>query len=152
MIQALVGHRIRDHVSVWPMIGRGLILTISTWTAAFQLFVPSSIAARAAGDSIVMDAMNAVALALCALGWLDVVVHDIGGRLLLPQIPMRLRHQVCVLLYSSLGLVYWVRSFVAAGEAEFTLPVGTLYLVVGGFALAAAAAIAREDLFQKGDA
>lgn len=152
MIRALVGHRIRKHVSIWPTIGRGLILTISTWTAALQLWSPTSIAARAAGDSIVMDAMNIIALGLCALGWLDVIVHDIGGRLLLPGLPMRLRHQVCVLLYSSLGLAYWVRSFVSAEQTTFTLQVGVLYLVIGGFALAAAAAIAREDLFVKGNA
>jgi hypothetical protein len=152
VIQALVGRRIRGHVSVWPMIGRGLILTISTWTAALQLWVPTSVAARAAGESSVMDVMNMIALALCALGWLDILVHDIGGRLLLPRISMRLRHQVCVALYSALGLAYWVRSFVSSEQATFTLQVGALYLIVGAFAMAAAAAIAREDLFRKGDA
>jgi hypothetical protein len=152
VIQALVGRRIRGHVSVWPMIGSGLILTISTWTAALQLWVPTSVAARAAGESSVMDVMNMIALALCALGWLDILVHDIGGRLLLPRISMRLRHQVCVALYSALGLAYWVRSFVSSEQATFTLQVGALYLIVGAFAMAAAAAIAREDLFRKGDA
>ena len=152
MIRALVGHRIRHGVNLYAVTARGLLLTISTWTAALQLWSPTSVAARAVGDSAVMDCMNFTVLALCALGWLDVLVHDIGGRLLLPGLSLRLRHQVCVALYSSLGLAYWVRSFVSAEHSALTLQVGVLYLLVGAFAMVAALAIAREDLFQKGDA
>lgn len=150
MVHFILGQRVRQGVSLWPAIGRGLLLTISTWSAALQLFEPTSVAARAVGDSSLIDIMNAIALGLCALGWADVLAHDIGGRLLLPGLPMRIRHQVCVALYSALGLAYWVRSFVTAEHSALTLQVGAFYLVVGTFALAAAWAIAREDLGPKG--
>jgi hypothetical protein len=149
VVRFIVGKRVRTGVSLWPAIGRGLLLTISTWSAALQLFEPTSVAARAAGNSPLMDIMNAIALGLCALGWADVLAHDIGGRLLLPGLPMRIRHQVCVALYSALGLAYWVRSFVTAEHSALTLQVGAFYLVVGSFALAAAWAIAQEDFVTK---
>jgi len=146
VVRYLLGERIRPGLSLWPAISRGLLLTISTWSASLQLFEPTSVAARAVGDISLIDVMNVIALGLCALGWADVLAHDIGGRMLLPGLPMRIRHQVCVALYSALGLAYWIRSFVTNEHSALTLQVGAFYLVVGAFALAAAWAIAREDL------
>jgi hypothetical protein len=153
MIRALVGPRCRRHnVNLHALVARGLLLTVSTWTAVLQLWSTSSLAARAAGDSGLIDAMNMLVLALCAVGWLDVLVHDIGGRLLLPQFPMSWRHQVCVALYACIGLASGVRAFVAAGEQSLVMQVGTYYVLVSLFAMAEAGAIAREDIASKGRA
>ncbi len=134
------------------LVARGLLLTVSTWTAALQLWSATSLAARAAGDSGLLDAMNLLVLALCSIGWLDVIVHDLGGRLLLPSIPMHWRHQICVALYAAIGLASGVRAFVAAGEPSLVMQVGTYYVLVSLFAMAEAGAIAREDLASKGRA
>ncbi len=152
MVRFLVGQRIRSSVNLHALVARGLLLTVSTWTAALQLWSANSLAARAAGDSGLLDAMNLLVLALCSVGWIDVIVHDLGGRLLLPTIPMRWRHQVCVALYASIGLASGVRAFVAAGEQSLVVQVGTYYVLVSLFAMAEAGAIAREDLASKGHA
>lgn len=151
-MRLLVGPRERHAVNLYALVARGLLLTVSTWTAALQLWSASSIAARAAGDSWLIDTMNVLVLGLCAIGWLDVLVHDIGGRLLLPQFPPRWRHQVCVALYACIGLAYGVRAFVAAGEPSLVVQIGMLYVLVSMFALAEAGAIAREDMSAKGRA
>lgn len=152
MIQAFVGPRTRHGINLHAFVARGLLLTVSAWTAALQLWSATSIAARAAGGSGLIDVMNMLVLGLCAIGWLDVLVHDLGGRLLFPQFPPRWRHQVCVALYACIGLAYGVRAFVAAGEPALVVQIGMLYVLVSMFALAEAGAIAREDLSAKGRA
>lgn len=152
MVRFIVGRRCRSGVNMHALVARGLLLTVSTWTAALQLWSTTSLAARAAGDSGLLDAMNLLVLALCSIGWLDVVVHDLGGRLLLPWIPMHWRHQVCVALYATIGLASAVRAFVAAGEPSIVVQVGTYYVLVSLFAMAEAGAIAQEEIASKGHA
>jgi hypothetical protein len=151
-MRALIGPRGRYGVNLHAVVARGLLLTVSTWTAVLQLWSSTSLAARAAGDSGLLDGMNLLVLALCTLGWIDVIVHDIGGRLLLPQLPWQWRHQVCVALYACIGLASGVRAFVAAGDQSLVMQVGTYYVLVSLFAMVEAGAIAREDLRAKGSA
>lgn len=146
-VRALIGPRVRHGVNLHAIVARGLLLTVSTWTAALQLWSATSIAARAAGDSWLLDGINVLVLGLCALGWLDVLAHDICGRLLLPKLPMQWRHQICVALYSCIGLAYGVRAFVAVGEPSLVMQVGAFYWLVAVFAISEAGAIAREDVF-----
>jgi len=151
MVRFFVGPRTRHSVNLHALVARGLLLTVSTWTAVLQLWSHSSIAARAAGDSVLIDAMNLLVLGLCSIGWLDVLVHDLGGRLLLPSFPMHWRHQVCVALYAGIGLASGVRAFVAAGsDQSLVMQVGTYYVLVSLFAMAEAGAIAREEMRAKG--
>ena len=150
-MRLLVGPRTHQGVNMHAFVARGLLLTVSTWTASLQLWEATSIASRAAGGSVLIDIINLIVLGLCVIGWLDVIVHDIGGRLLLPRFPARWRHQVCVALYACIGLAYGVRAFVASGEPSLVVQIGMLYLLVSMFALAEAGAIAREDV-AKGDA
>jgi hypothetical protein len=151
-IRALVGPRTRHGVNLHALVARGLLLTVSTWTAVLQLWSATSLAARAGGDSVLIDGMNLLVLGLCSIGWLDVLVHDLGGRLLLPTFPLRWRHQACVALYAGIGLASGVRAFVAAGDQSLVMQVGTYYVLVSLFAMAEAGAIAREDISAKGNA
>jgi hypothetical protein len=120
---------------------RILALTMAGWTAAFVLFSPTSIAARVAGDSLPGDVLNAGIIALCLLGWADVIWHDVRGRLIWPSLPMQTRHRICVLIYSVLAGLTGLRAFVAAGSDKWeVLFLGTYYMTCAiGIALVAVA-------------
>ena len=127
------------------LAARGTILTASAWTAGLQLWSTSSMAHRAGGGGDFIAAMNIIVLALCALGFLDLLLHDIGRRLLLPMVSAYWRSQVCVGLYSTLGLASGARAFVAVGDPALALPVGVYYILLSGWAMVEAAAIADEQ-------
>ena len=127
------------------VVARGLILTQATWTACLQLFSPTSVAYRAAGDGILIDYINVFVLLLCALGWADLLWHDLMGKLLWPSFPAKWRHQVCIWLYILLAGAYGIRAFVAAGDQNFVIQVGLLYVIAAVWIMAEAVAIAMEN-------
>ncbi len=114
------------------------ILTASTWTAILQLSRPDSLAARAAGDGLVLDWINVGILALCALGWADLLWHDLRGRLIWPSFPQHARHHVCIGMYALLAAAFGVRAFLAAGS-----DVASVWLV-GGYYICFAVGIMIE--------
>lgn len=125
---------------------RWSILAASTWTAVIQLWSPTSLAYRAAGDSFLIDAINAVLLVLCAVGWADIVWRDMRGRLLLPRLSPELRHAACVALYSALGVGFLARGFIASGhDITVVVTVGVYYVLAGIGALFEAKALVDED-------
>ena len=107
-----------------------LALTMAGWTAAFVLFSPASLASRVAGASLASEAINALILAICALGWADVIWHDIRGRLIWPTLSLRVRHHICVGTYSALAGLTGVRAFVAAGSNAWEVVFLGAYYVV----------------------
>lgn len=149
----------------WPLLGqrsttsrnwhsiaaRGTILTASTWTAILQLWSPSSLAHRAGGGGEFLESMNIAVLALCALGFADLLLHDLWRRLLLPKAPAYWRAQVCVGLYSALGLAAGARAFVAAGDPSLALQVGAYYALLSAWTMAEALAIAEDQPHAHGD-
>jgi hypothetical protein len=110
-----------------------------------MLWQEHSLAYRAAGDGILIDAVNYVVLALVALGWIDLIFHDMLGKLLLPSVSNHVRHHVCVTLYSVLAMAFGVRAFIAAGDPTLVWVVGGYYLLLAPGILIQAAAIACED-------
>lgn len=126
---------------LYGVAARVLALTMAAWTAGLVLFSPTSIAARVAGDNLAGDVLNAGILLVCALGWADIIWHDIGGRLIWPSFPGRWRHKICVLTYSVLAGLTGLRAFVAAGSDRWeVLFLGTYYLTCAiGIALVAVA-------------
>lgn len=125
---------------------RGGALTASTWTAGLQLWSPSSIAFRAAGDGTLIDAVNVGLLVLCAIGWTDLIWHDLRGRLLLPSFNPYLRHRICVGLFSALAAGFGIRAFIASGRDLTTLlTVGGYYLIFAGWVWVEAKALVAEE-------
>lgn len=120
---------------------RILALTMAGWTAAFVLFSPTSIASRVAGDSLPGDVINSAIVALCLLGWADVIWHDVRGKLIMPSVGTQTRHRICVMTYSILAGLSGLRAFVAAGSDRWeVLFLGTYYLTCAvGIALVAVA-------------
>lgn len=109
---------------------RVLALSMAGFTAAFVLFSPASLAARAAGASEASEFVNIVILGICLLGWADVIWHDVRGRLILPALPQSIRHHVCVVTYSALAGLTGVRAFVAAGSDRWeVLFLGAYYVL-----------------------
>lgn len=130
---------------LYGVAARMLALTMAGWTAGFVLFSPTSIASRVAGDHIAGDVINATILLVCAIGWADIVWHDIHGRLILPSLSARVRHKVCVLTYSLLAGLTGLRAFVAAGSDRWeVLFLGTYYLTCAVGIAIVAVAIALE--------
>jgi len=70
-----------------------------------------------------------------ALGWADVIWHDIRGRLLLPRIKPKLRHKVCVMTYSLLGASWVIKAF---GHAASTDIPGALPLAIYALSMSTA--------------
>lgn len=133
------------HRSLHGIAARAAILAASTWTAGLQLWGTRSLAYAAAGPSALIDAINVGVLALAALGWADLLWHDIRGRLIWPSFPVHHRHTVCVYLYAALALAFGVRAFLAAGDAQAVLVVGTYYVVFAVVAMLEPLALLREQ-------
>ena len=114
----------------YGVAARILALTMAGWTAFIVLFSPTSLAARIAGDSVVSDFVNSAILAICALGWADVIWHDIRGRLIWPTLPLQTRHRICVGVYALLAGLTGVRAFVAAGAQSLDVLFIGLYYVI----------------------
>lgn len=147
---ALLGPRSHARRNLHSLAARGVILTASAWTAGLQLWSTSSLAYRAGGGGEFIAAMNIIVLALCALGTVDVLLHDVGRRLLLPMISSYWRAQVCVGLYSALGLAAGARAFVAMGDLAYMLPVGAYYVALSVWSMVEAAAIAADQPHEAG--
>ncbi len=127
------------------MAARMLALTMAGWTAALVLWSPASLASSVAGDGLVGHIINGGILALCALGWADIIWRDIGGRLIWPSFPGPLRHRICVLTYSALAGLTGMRAFVAAGsDRRDVVLVGSYYLICAVAIGLVAVAIALE--------
>lgn len=124
---------------------RGPVLAASTYTPIVQLFFPSSLARVASGDGDVISLINWAVLCLALLGWADLVIHDIFGKLLFPRISVRIRHQFCVYFYCVLAGAFGIRAFLAAGTLETTFVVGTYYIFFAAFLLLNAYLIALEE-------
>lgn len=120
---------------LYGIAARVMALATSGWTAAIVLWSPTSVAARMAGDSAAVYAINGATLACCSLGLLDILWHDIRGKLVWPTFPMQYRHRVCVMLYSMLAGLTGLRAFVAAASDY------TNILLLGGYYLMCAMGI-----------
>jgi hypothetical protein len=133
--------------SLHAIAARVLIIVASVYTATLQLFSTSSLAYRAAGDSWLIDAINVLVLLLAGIALADVLWRDTLRRgLILPSIPGRIRHRLCVVVYMSLAAAFGVRAFIASGQ-DFgvVLQVATYYVLLSGGILIEAAAIAHEE-------
>jgi hypothetical protein len=127
------------------MAARMLALTMAGWTAALVLWSPQSLASSVAGDGWVSHVINGGILALCALGWADILWRDIGGRLIWPSFPGPLRRRICVLTYSVLAGLTGVRAFVASGsDRSDVVLVGSYYIICAVAIGVVAVAIALE--------
>ena len=133
-------------IGLHSISARVLIVVASLWTACLQLFSPSSLAYRAAGDSWLIDAVNWAVLGLAGLAAADVIWRDILRRgLILPSINAHTRHHVCVAVYSALAWAFAMRAFIAAGDPSTVLQVGAYYVLIAAGIAAEAAAIASEE-------
>lgn len=94
---------------------RWLALTCAIWSALLAMFSDGSVAARAAGESGIATLLNVVLLALSALGWVDMLWHDISGRLIWPSLNAGIRHRICVSVYATIAGIFGVRAFAVAG-------------------------------------
>jgi hypothetical protein len=126
---------------------RSLIVVASLWTAGLQLFSPTSLAYRAAGNSVLIDIVNWAVLALSGVAAADLLWRDILGRgLIWPSFDEHKRHHICVATYTALAGAFAMRAFVAAGgDTSTVLQVGTYYLLVAAGIAVEAAAIANEE-------
>jgi len=124
---------------------RSFAVIASVWTAGLQLFSPTSLAYRAAGDGSMIDFMNVIVLCVAALAAADVVWRDILRRgLIWPNFPGRSRHQICVLVYSTLSATFGIRAFLAAGDFRIAFQVGGYYTFVSVIIALEALALAKE--------
>ena len=109
---------------------RVLALSMAGFTSAFVLFSPSSLAARVAGASEASEFVNFVIFIICIVGWADVIWHDVRGKLIMPSLPQRIRHHVCVGTYSALAGLTGIRAFVAVGSDHWeVLFLGAYYVL-----------------------
>jgi hypothetical protein len=121
--------------NLYALAARWSVLVNCTWGALFGLFVPTTLIYRLHDRYDLLDYLNAVVLAICALGWADVIWHDIRGRLLLPRIKPKLRHKVCVMTYSLLGASWVIKAF---GHAASTDIPGALPLAIYALSMSTA--------------
>lgn len=122
---------------------RWLSLTVSTFTAMLTLWSPTSLAARVSGGSDFLTWSSIATLALCALGWSDVVWHDFRGRLIAPRMDQVIRHKACVFIYMMLAFAFLQRAFVSATDFALLVPV---YYILAGLGIGlTAVAIAIEE-------
>lgn len=127
------------------MAAKGLMLTTVCATASLQLWAPTSLTARAA-DGWLGDALAVAMLLLAAVGWADILYTDLAGRVILPSLPQRWRHPLCVLLYSLLAGCYLVFAFVAMQPAVPTSWILIVdYVVVAACGGVLAVSIAQEQ-------
>jgi hypothetical protein len=126
---------------------RLLIVVASVYTALLQLFSPTSLAYRAAGDGWLIDAVNVLVLCLSGIALADLIWRDVLNKgLILPGIRVSVRHQLCVATYSALASAFAVRAFVASsGEWSAVWQVGSYYLLIAAGIAVEAAAIANEE-------
>jgi hypothetical protein len=126
---------------------RALIVVASAYTSALQLFSTTSLAYRAAGDSVLIDAVNWVVLSLAGLAGADLIWRDILRRgMIFPKFDAHRRHHICVATYSMLASAFAVRAFIASGgDVGTVFQVGGYYLLMAAGIAVEAAAIAQEE-------
>jgi len=127
-------------------VAKGLVLTTMTCTAMLSLFAPASLTAVAADKSGSFgDFLAYVGLALCAIGWGDVLVNDLLGRDLFVRMNQQSRHKLCVLLYSGIAALYAIFTFAALDWRVNTSWILILdYILVAFFTAVLAVSIAME--------
>jgi hypothetical protein len=125
---------------------KALALTTMTTTAMLRLFAPTSLTATASEHAPLASPIAWMMLALVVIGWVDIIVHDLLGRDLLPRLSVKTRHKGCVLFYMTLASTYWIFAFAAlkAPVSPGAILIGN-YLACGLWILVLAAAIAQED-------
>jgi hypothetical protein len=109
------------------LAARWAVLMVSTWGALFGLFVSNSLIYRLHDRYDALDWVNGVTLAICALGWADILWHDIRGKLIWPSFKAKRRHRVCVMAYSLLGATWVLKAF---GHAAITDIAGSAPLAI----------------------
>ena len=133
-------------MNLHAFIARSFAVVASFYTAFLQLFSESSLAYRAAGDSVWPDAVNVAVIVIASVALADLVWRDILRRgLILPSLPARKRHQFCVMVYMALASAFGIRAFIVAGDAAIALQVGSYYILVSALIAAEAYAIAKEE-------
>ena len=133
----------------YPMAARFAALTAATGTAAVTILLPMSSAARSMGNSILGEILVWLTLAATLLGWADLILHDIFGRLILPSLDMHLRHRVCVFLYHWLTAAWFLRAMVlfgsTTGQPIERFVIGSWYVWTGISTAILAVLIALDD-------
>lgn len=124
---------------------KGLVLSAVCATAALNLWSPISLTAKAVQGDIGIW-MSVFVLCASAIGWADIVWTDAGGRLILPSMPMEMRHRGCVALYASIAGSYGVLAFAALDNSVSTGWILELhYVLMAVFSAVLAASIALEE-------
>jgi hypothetical protein len=132
--------------NVHATIARGIIATASLWTAVLQTFSTTSLAYKAAGESLVIDAVNVIVFFLALFAAADVVWSGILRRgYIWPSFPAKARNHICVATYTALSAAFGVRAFIASGEIFAALHIGLYYVMLAAFIAAEAYAIANEN-------
>jgi hypothetical protein len=131
----------------YALAARWAVLMNATWGALFGLFVKNTLIYRLHDRYDALDYLNGAVLAICALGWADVIWHDIGGRLIWPTLNARFRHRVCVLTYSALGASWAIKAFghAAAVDVPGALPMAIFALSMTTICGMVALALALEE-------
>ena len=97
---------------------KGLLLSSMLTTAALILLSPVSLTGRAAdAPGYLNEGLAIGALLICAIGFTDIIVTDMGGRLIWPSLPARIRHELCVLMYAVASGWYSILAFTATDQA-----------------------------------
>ena len=119
----------------YPMAARFAALTAATGTSVITILLPMSSAARSMGDSVLGEILVWLTLAAALLGWADLILHDIFGRLILPTLDAHLRHRICVFLYHWLAAAWFLRAMVlfggSAGQSMERFLIGSWYVWTG---------------------
>lgn len=103
------------HQRLFSVAARFAALTVSAWGALLGIFVQASLTAKLHDQfDGPMDALNLAVLLVAALGYADLLWHDIRGRLIWPTFDPRKRHKVCVFVYSIFGGTWLLKAFVSA--------------------------------------
>ena len=131
---------------LYPIVAKALAMTTMTTTAFLRLYAPTSLTAMASEHAPLADPIAWAMLSMAAIGWADIIIHDVLGRDLLPKVPAKARHKGCVLFYIFGAAVYWIFAFAALGSSSF--PGAILisnYMLCGLCLLGLAGAIAQEE-------
>lgn len=133
--------------NMYSTAAKFLALTACTFTSLIALFVPVNVLAVLTYTNRTFGIVtNAALFALSLIGWIDLIWRDLLQRgLIVPMIPTRLRHHLCVLYYAVLASVFGVRAFVAAGALpSASVLMGAYYLSIGVGVAMIAVALAQE--------
>ena len=128
------------------LAARAAAVVATVYTALIQLFSPTSLAYRAAGESIWIDLINVGLLMIASVALADLVWRDILRLgLIFPSFPMRQRHQICVWVYAAMSAGFFIRAFIATGEKSVALQAGSYYIFFGAVIAIESVALALKE-------